>query len=36
VFAAALAFAGAAIGAVGVVNRESAEVSEQAPAPAGS
>jgi Mn2+/Fe2+ NRAMP family transporter len=36
VFAAALAFAGAAIGAVGIVNRESAEVSEQAPAPAGS
>jgi EmrB/QacA subfamily drug resistance transporter len=36
VFAAVLAFAGAAIAALGIVNREPAEVSEQAPAPAGS
>ncbi|HEX5468198.1 MAG TPA: MFS transporter [Gaiellaceae bacterium] len=33
--AAGLAFAGAAVGAVGIVNREDSEVSEQAPAPAG-
>ena len=33
--AAGLAFAGAAVAAVGIVNREGAEVSERAPAPAG-